>query len=184
MNLPQFRCSLRCVSVIDRFQLVLRFFWTVRTSENSHSRKHPLNTSIILRWNQVSRPKLGYFHFQFRWNFLDKSTLYSIKIYYLIAFQRHPSRPLTTIGQENFVKCKFAVWKWKFYAERIKCYMRCSHHSLPSALQCPWISIRIHAEQKRGLKHVNTRIWGEMLLWSFSLWSFRCALDDQLMPWI
>ena len=41
MNLAG-QCSLSCVSVIDHFELVLRFFWTFLTSENPHSRKHPL----------------------------------------------------------------------------------------------------------------------------------------------
>ena len=40
--IKQFQCSLKCVSVIDHFELVLRFFWTVQTSKNPHSRKHPL----------------------------------------------------------------------------------------------------------------------------------------------
>ena len=43
-----------------------------------------LYTSIILRWSQVSQKKLVSFHFQFRYKFPDKSTLYSIKIFSIL----------------------------------------------------------------------------------------------------
>ena len=124
MNLAG-QCSLRCVSVIDRFELVLRLFWTFRTSENRHSRKHPLvylhHTSRNSSQSAETRLYLISLSITLIKKFPDNS-----KIYYLIAFQstvpfEHPLQTSQKTGQKILWNRKFAFWKRKFFFELITC---------------------------------------------------------------
>ena len=168
-----------------RFKLVLRFFWTFLTSENPHSRKHPLYLHHTPRKPSQSAETRLYLIITF--NFTENSPIIARFIIWSHSSLWYPSNTpnkqvrkqdgkFYEIASSRFGSENFTLNWWS------NVYMRCSHRTLLSALQCLWIDK--NKEQKRRLKNVNTSIWGEKLPWSLSLWSFRCALDDQVMPWI
>ena len=124
--------------MIDRFELVLK--------------KVPSIPQTRKKSSQSVETRLYLFHFQFRWRFPDKSSLYS-KLYliaFLVQFILGTLRtPLTDNRTETFWEIASTPFlKRKFTLNWSNVYVRCSHCNLLSALHC-LISMRMQAGQKR-----------------------------------
>ena len=110
---------LGCVSVIDRFELVLRFFWTVRTSKKPHSRKHP-----PFRRLEVSQKKVIFnYTFSFAENSLVSQPLCSnlYLIAFLFQFTLGTLRTPLTDNRTEMFWLQARLFEDKIYTKLIKC---------------------------------------------------------------